>query len=53
MAHQAAEYAAAGMDMLVSKPIDFGRLLEALDQVLSEPAEAPEPALLQPSAATG
>jgi CheY-like chemotaxis protein/anti-sigma regulatory factor (Ser/Thr protein kinase) len=53
MAHQAAEYAAAGMDMLVSKPIDFGRLLEALDQVLSEPAVAAEPALLQPSAATG
>lgn len=35
MAHQVAEYAGAGMDGFVPKPIEVGRLFEALQQVLS------------------
>jgi signal transduction histidine kinase/CheY-like chemotaxis protein len=44
MAHQRAEYEAAGMDDLVPKPIDITRLFEALDQALSgpEPQALPE-----------
>ncbi len=35
MAHQVAEYAGAGMDGFVPKPIEVGRLFEALQQVLA------------------
>jgi signal transduction histidine kinase/ActR/RegA family two-component response regulator len=35
MAHQAAEYAAAGMDGLVPKPIEIGRLQAALEGALA------------------
>ncbi len=35
MDHQIAEYYEAGMDGLVSKPINFGPLLEAMDRVLN------------------
>jgi PAS domain S-box-containing protein len=34
MAHQVSEYMAAGMDSFVPKPIEVGRLFEALQQVL-------------------
>ncbi|MGH6998196.1 MAG: response regulator, partial [Phenylobacterium sp.] len=34
MAHQVAEYLGAGMDGFVPKPIEVGRLFEALQQVL-------------------
>ncbi|MET3527911.1 ATP-binding protein [Phenylobacterium koreense] len=34
MAHQVAEYATAGMDGFVPKPLEVGRLFEALQQVL-------------------
>ncbi len=34
MAHQVAEYAAAGMDGFVAKPIEVGRLFDALQAVL-------------------
>ncbi len=48
MAHQVAEYEAAGMDGLVAKPIDLTRLLsaieKALDQAETAPAEAPQDA---------
>lgn len=41
MAHQVAEYAGAGMDGFVPKPIEVGRLFEALQQVLdTSPARA-------------
>ena len=40
LAHQAAEYISAGMDGLVSKPINLGLLLEAMDAALN--AELPE-----------
>jgi len=39
MAHHAAEYAACGMDALVSKPLEFARLLEAIDSVLDAAAQ--------------
>ena len=35
MAHHAAEYAAAGMDALVPKPIDFARLLQSMEDQLA------------------
>jgi CheY-like chemotaxis protein len=35
MAHQIAEYRAAGMDAIVSKPIDVGQLLSAMQEVLA------------------
>jgi PAS domain S-box-containing protein len=39
MSHQVQEYLAAGMDAIVTKPIDIGKLFEALDKALaSEPA---------------
>ena len=40
MAHQVAEYMAAGMDGFVPKPIEVGRLFEALQQVLEAAGEA-------------
>jgi PAS domain S-box-containing protein len=40
MTHQVAEYRAAGMDAFVAKPIEVARLFAALQQVLSDPAEA-------------
>jgi len=40
MAHQVAEYLGAGMDGFVPKPIEVGRLFEALQQVLEEAGEA-------------
>lgn len=36
MAHQVAEYLASGMDSFVPKPIEVGRLFEALQQVLED-----------------
>lgn len=39
MAHQVAEYAGAGMDGFVPKPIEVGRLFEALQKVLEDGAE--------------
>jgi CheY-like chemotaxis protein len=53
MAHQAAEYRAAGMDLLVSKPLEFARLLEALDEVLSAQTEDAQEAVLVSSAQHG
>jgi signal transduction histidine kinase/CheY-like chemotaxis protein len=41
MAHQRAEYDAAGMDDLVPKPIEVNRLFAALEQALADPDEAP------------
>ncbi|HUZ11686.1 MAG TPA: ATP-binding protein [Caulobacteraceae bacterium] len=41
MTHQLAEYAAAGMDGVVAKPIDLGALLSAMEQALSAGAAAP------------
>ena len=38
MAHQVAEYLGAGMDSFVPKPIEVGRLFEALQQVLEDGA---------------
>jgi len=38
MSHQAAEYVAAGMDGLVPKPIEFGKLI----QVIANAGEAPD-----------
>ncbi|MBB3893488.1 PAS domain S-box-containing protein [Phenylobacterium haematophilum] len=38
MAHQVAEYMAAGMDGFVPKPIEVGRLFEALQRVLDDAA---------------
>ena len=36
MAHHAAEYAAAGMDGMVAKPIQLGHMLAEMDRVLGE-----------------
>jgi signal transduction histidine kinase/ActR/RegA family two-component response regulator len=38
MAHQAADYRAAGMDTIVAKPIDAGQLLHAILDALSQAA---------------
>jgi signal transduction histidine kinase/CheY-like chemotaxis protein len=43
MAHQLSEYRAAGMDAVVTKPIEVGKLFEALDAVL-QPAANPDEA---------
>jgi PAS domain S-box-containing protein len=40
MAHQVAEYLAAGMDGFVAKPIEVSRLFEAMQQVLGKDADA-------------
>jgi CheY-like chemotaxis protein len=37
MAHQHAEYLAAGMDALVAKPIELATLLKTIDAVISAP----------------
>ena len=42
MAHQVAEYAEAGMDGFVAKPIEVGRLFAALQAVLEVEAETDE-----------
>jgi CheY-like chemotaxis protein len=44
MAHQAADYRAAGMDAIVAKPIDIGQLLATLQQVLTPPPAGAEAA---------
>jgi PAS domain S-box-containing protein len=44
MAHQVAEYRAAGMDAIVAKPIDVSRLLEAMVDVLAQTTGAAEAA---------
>jgi signal transduction histidine kinase/AmiR/NasT family two-component response regulator len=44
MSHQAAEYQAAGMDDLVPKPIEIGKLFAALESALDAVGEAPETA---------
>ena len=36
MSHQVAEYLAAGMDGHVAKPIEAGRLFEALEAILGD-----------------
>jgi signal transduction histidine kinase/CheY-like chemotaxis protein len=41
MAHHAQEYAAAGMDALVPKPLEFVRLLETIDAVLASDQAPP------------
>jgi signal transduction histidine kinase/ActR/RegA family two-component response regulator len=41
MAHQVAQYLAAGMDAQVTKPIEAGRLFEALQAAIDGPAAAP------------
>jgi two-component system, sensor histidine kinase len=45
MAHQRAEYDAAGMDDLVAKPIEIARLFEALDRALSGEPEQQDAAV--------
>jgi CheY-like chemotaxis protein len=40
MSHQASEYAAAGMDDRVAKPIEVRRLFEALERALASRQEA-------------
>ena len=40
MTHQAEEYAAAGMDGLVAKPLQVGALLQAMAEALSDAVEA-------------
>ncbi len=40
MAHQVAEYAAAGMDRVVAKPLDAAELFEAIEQALAGDDEA-------------
>jgi PAS domain S-box-containing protein len=42
MAHQVAEYLAADMDGVVAKPIEIGRLFQALEAVLPDDAEEPQ-----------
>ena len=44
MSHQVAEYRAAGMDAIVAKPIDVGRLLEAMLEALALSASEDEAA---------
>jgi PAS domain S-box-containing protein len=44
MAHQSAEYLAAGMDAIVAKPIDVNRLLEAMLLALAQSAAEAEAA---------
>jgi two-component system, sensor histidine kinase len=44
MTHQVREYLEAGMDLHVAKPIQLGRLHEALERVLYGESEASEPA---------
>ena len=44
MSHQLAEYMAAGMDGHVAKPIEAGRLFEALATILDGEDEADEQA---------
>ncbi len=44
MAHQVAEYAAAGMDGFVAKPIEVGRLFDALQAVLEAARDAAQAA---------
>jgi CheY-like chemotaxis protein len=44
MAHQVAEYRAAGMDAIVAKPIDVEQLLSAMQDVLERSAQAREEA---------
>jgi hypothetical protein len=46
MAHHEAEYLAAGMDILVPKPLQLERLLNAMDQALAEPDQLPASASL-------
>ena len=43
MAHQVAEYLAAGMDGHVAKPIEARRLYEVIEAALAGAAEAPKP----------
>ena len=38
MAHHAAEYASAGMDVLVPKPLELERLIGAIQSVMEEAA---------------
>jgi CheY-like chemotaxis protein len=44
MAHQVADYRAAGMDAIVAKPIDVEQLLSAMQDVLERSAQAREEA---------
>jgi CheY-like chemotaxis protein len=37
MVHQVKSYIDAGMDAVVAKPIEFSKLIEAIETVLSEP----------------
>jgi CheY-like chemotaxis protein len=41
MSHQVADYVAAGMDMVVPKPLDAGKLFEAIEQALDTGAAEP------------
>jgi CheY-like chemotaxis protein len=43
MSHHIAEYKAAGMDEFVSKPIDLGKLIEAMTAALSEASDIEAP----------
>jgi CheY-like chemotaxis protein len=44
MSHQVAEYAAAGMDAHVPKPIDVAALFATIERLLSEPPPEAKPA---------
>jgi signal transduction histidine kinase/ActR/RegA family two-component response regulator len=44
MSHQVADYEAAGMDMVVPKPLDAAKLFEAIEWVLGLPPAQPEAA---------
>jgi signal transduction histidine kinase/ActR/RegA family two-component response regulator len=41
MSHQVADYEAAGMDMVVPKPLDAAKLFEAIERALSPPPAQP------------
>jgi CheY-like chemotaxis protein len=50
MSHQVLEYVASGMDGHVAKPIEAGKLFEALDAVLASEEDAADQGAVQAAA---